>query len=402
LFILVAVSPALRAGETLTLARAEALAVANAPGLSHHRTNVAAASERAVYEGRLPDPQLTLGAVNVPADSYSLRQDDMTMQTIGIRQSIPPGDTLALKERRAQKQVSREEARLEIEQRLLRKKIRELWLELYLQQQSVRVVEESRVLQARALAAVEGRYRAAQEPQRAVMRGRQDLTRVDDRLLMLQSQVSSLRAQLGRWLGAAANDALPPEQPVLPALATDFDVTRHPVWLAAQAGVDVAQAEVDIARQEYKPGMTVDLSYGVRQNAPSGMDRSNMVSVLVTFDLPIFRNKRQDRRLAEKQALETAARFEADDMRRDLESMYRAARVEYDALQARVRLAEEQLLPAARREAQVTTAGAVRDANEIREAQRRALDAELDVIRLRVELATHHAELLYLTGEPQS
>ncbi len=402
LLILVAVSSVSYAGEPLTLVRAEELAIVQAPGLSHHRTNVQAANERAVYEGRLPDPQLMVGAVNVPTDSYSLRQDDMTMQMVGIRQSFPPGDTLALKERRAQKEVSREEAKLEVERRMLIKKIRQLWLDLYVQEQSVRVMEESRGLQARTLAAVEGRYRAAQELQRTVMRARQDLARLDERLLMMKAQVSSLRAQLTRWLGEAAYDPLPLEQPVLPQLASAFDAARHPMWLAAQAGVEMAQTESDITRQEYKPGMMFDVSYGVRQSSPSGMPRPNMVTALVTFDLPIFRNKRQDRRLAEKQSLEAAARYEADDMRRDLESMYRAARAEHEALQARVRVVEGQLLPSARREAQVTAAGSVRDANELREAQMRALDAELEVIRLRVDLAKSHAELLYLTGEPQS
>ena len=402
LLILFAVAPVLHAGEPLTLARAEALALSQAPLLSHHRTNVIAASERAVYEGRLPDPQLTVGAVNVPADSFSLRQEDMTMQMVSIRQSIPPGDTLALKERRAQKEVSREEARLEIERRTLTKKIRQLWLDLYMREQSVRVMEESRALQARALAAIEGRYRAAQELQRTVMRTRLDLARFDERLLMMEAQVSTLRAQLGRWLGEASNDPLPIGTPALPRLAGNFDVVQHPIWLAAQVGLEMAQTDVDITRQEYKPGMMFDVSYGVRQNSPSGVQRSNMVTALVTFDLPIFRGKRQDRRLAEKQSLEAAARYEADDMRRDLESMYRATRAEHEALQARVRIVEEQLLPSARREAQATAAGAVRDANELREAQMRALDAEITLIQLRVELAKSHAELLYLTGEPQS
>lgn len=402
LFVLFAVTPVLHAEEILTLARAEALALARAPALAQRRTNVAAASERAVYEGRLPDPQLTIGAVNVPADSFNLREENMTMQMIGIRQSIPPGDTLNLRERRAQKEVSREEAQLEIERRALVKKVRQLWLELYMQERAIRTMEESRALQAHALAAAEGRYRAAQEPQQAVLRTRQMLARLDERLLMMKAQTQSLRAQLTRWLEDASSDPLPTDPPGLPALPANFDVTQHPVWLAAQVGLEIAQSNVDIARQEYKPGMMFELSYGIRQAAPNGMQRSDMVTALVTFDLPIFRGKRQDRRLAEKQSLETAARLEADDMRRDLESMYRAARAEHAALQDRVRVFEERLVPNARREAQVTSAGFVRDANALREAQMRALDAELDLIRLRVDLAKSHAALLYLTGEPNS
>ena len=398
--LLLMILPFAHAAEPLTLTRAEELALSHAPGLRHHQTNVAAAAERGVYEGRLPDPQLTLGAVNVPTDSFSLRDADMTMLMVGVRQAFPPGDTLAARERRAQRELSREEAQLEIERRALRKLIRALWLELWLQERSIGVVETSRALQQRALSAAEGRYRAAQERQQEVLRARQAIARLDERALMLKAQAARLRAQLTRFVGAATNDPLPPALPELPALSADFDAAQHPEWLAAQAGLEVAQAEVALTREEYKPGMMFDLSYGVRQNAPTGMNRSDMVTAMVTFDLPLFRAKRQDRRLAEKQALETAARFTSEDKRRELEAMHAAARAEHEALAARVRVIAEQLLPNARREAEVTIAGFVRDANELREAQMKTLDAELDLIRLRVELAKSHAELLYLTGEP--
>jgi hypothetical protein len=95
----------------LTLTQAESLAQAHAPWLAHHRTNANAAAERVVYAGQLPDPQLVLGAINVPTDNWSLNQEDMTMVAVGVRQSIPPGDTLALRSRRAEKELTREEAK---------------------------------------------------------------------------------------------------------------------------------------------------------------------------------------------------------------------------------------------------------------------------------------------------
>ncbi|MBI3574643.1 MAG: TolC family protein, partial [Gammaproteobacteria bacterium] len=47
----------LSAGAALTLTEAERLALERAPGLERARATVAASTERAVYEGRLPDPQ---------------------------------------------------------------------------------------------------------------------------------------------------------------------------------------------------------------------------------------------------------------------------------------------------------------------------------------------------------
>lgn len=383
----------------LTLDEAERLALERAPGLARARAGVAAAAERVVYEGRLPDPQLTLGAVNVPADSFSFRQEDMTMSMIGVRQAFPPGDTLNIRTRRAEQELARERARLEIERRNLLRQVRALWFDLYLAHQSLKILDASRQLARRDLEAAEGRYRAAQESQRTVFVARQVLARVNEREPMLRAQAARLRAQLQRFIGAAAQAPLPEALPALPALPGDFDPLRHPEWLAAQAELETMRAEVDMARQDYKPGMMFDLSYGFRRPMPDGTERPNMVTAMVTFDLPIFRDKRQDRRLAEKQELAAAAAYETEDKRRSIEAMYAAMRAEYDALAARAKIVEEQLLPPIRRETQVTIAGFAREQSLLREARLKEFDTNLELLRLRVELAKTQAELLYLTGD---
>ncbi|MCR4347625.1 MAG: TolC family protein [Sulfuricaulis sp.] len=397
---LATMSGALAAPE-LTLAEAERLALEHAPWLAHHRTNVDAAAERAVYEGRLPDPQLVVGALNVPVDTYKFNQEDMTMTMVGIRQSFPPGDTLKLKEQRAEKELTREQVRVDMERRNLLRQVRQTWIELYFQQQSLNTLEELRRLARKQLEAAEARYRAAQEMQQTVLKARQALARVHEREPMLRAQASRLQAQLARWVGEAAYQPLPSELPSLPVVSETFDHTRHPEWLAAQYGLEQARIEVEMARQEYKPGWMFDLSYGFRRPMPDGTERPDMVTAMVTLDVPIFREKRQDRRLAEKQAMETGAHYEIEDKRRELEVMYRSMRAEFEALVEREKIFVQELLPATRRESQVTVAGFARDQAENREALMKAFDTELEYTRLRADRAKAQAELLYLTGEPQ-
>jgi outer membrane protein TolC len=398
-FLIAFLAAPLSVGATLTLAEAEHLALEQAPWFAHHRSNVEAAAERAVYESRLPDPQLVLGAINVPTDSYRLNQEDMTMTMVGVRQSFPPGDTLALKGRRAQKELTREQAKFETERRNLLKQVRQTWLEIHYQEESLRRLQEARRLQQKLLDAAEGRYRAAGDMQQSVLRARQALARVNEREPMIAAQIARARATLGRWIGAAAAQALPAAMPALPGPTPGFDATQHPEWLAGEAMQNAARLEVDMAREEYKPGWMIDLSYGFRRPMPDGTERPNMVTAMVTVDLPVFRSKRQDRRLAEKQALENGARHETEDKRRELEAMHASARAEYGALTARAKIFEEQLLPALRRETQVTVAGFARDQIEYRDAQMKTLDAEQEYARLRADLAKTQAELLYLTGE---
>jgi len=398
-FILVTGMPGAFAAPELTLDEAERLALEQAPWLQHHRTNADAATERAVYEGRLPDPQLTLGLANVPTDSYRLNQEDMTMTVVGVRQAFPPGKTLKLRTERAEKELAREQARVQMEQRNLLRQVRQAWLELYFQEQSLRTLTESRRLAQKQLESAEGRYRAAQETQQSVLRSRQALARLDERAPMIRAQRLRLQAQLARWVGDAAYQPLPAELPALPVAPGEFDYTRHPEWIATQTMLDEARVEVEMVRQEYKPGMMLDVYYGFRRTMPDGTERPDLLSAMVTFDLPVFRDKRQDRKLAEKQTMEAGARFELDDKRRELESMGRSLHAELDGLTEREKIFSERLLPATRREAQVTVAGFARDQSEYRDALMKSLDTEIEYLRLRVDHAKAQSELLYLTGE---
>lgn len=397
--IILAAATVVRADTELTLAEAERLTLNQAPWLQHHRTNAEAASERAVYESRLPDPQLVMGMLNVPADSLRLNREDMTMTMVGIRQAFPPGNTLRLRGERADKQSDREQWMLESEQRNLLRQARDTWFDIFLAKQSLRTIEETQRFQQRQLAAIEGRYRAAAEMPQAVLKAREALARLEERAQVEQAQIARQQAQLSRWIGDAAYRPLPTTLPALPAPPTGFDVTQHPEWRAEQAALDAAQLEVAMTREEYKPGVMLDLSYGFRRAMPDGTERPDMVSAMVTLDLPVFRAKRQDRQLAEKQAMQSGMHYELEAKQRELEATYRVARADYDAAQTRVRLFEQKLLPAVRRQTRVTVAGFARDQTEYREATMRQLETELDYARAQVDLAKAQATLQYLTGE---
>src|SRR3990172_8101601 len=130
------------------------------------------------------------------------------------------------------------------------------------------------------------------------------------------------RPSLARWIPEHARDPLPAALPALPAPPPSFDAARHPETRAAQAELEAMQAEVDMARAEYRPGVMLDLNYRPPPPMPDRAPRPNTATVMGTLDLPIFRSKRQDRRLAESQNKEAGARLETEDRRRELEAMY--------------------------------------------------------------------------------
>lgn len=376
----------------LTVERAQALALDQAPALARLKSGVAAASERVVYEGQLPDPTLTLGAINVPTDSFSFKEDDMTMVGVGIRQAFPPGDTLAQRTRRAAAGVEREGARLEVARRKLIRDVRDAWLDVYAAEQTLRLHQAALNLARRDIEAAEARYRAAQETQRAVLQARSALARLHEREPMLHAQVKRARATLARYIGDVADEPLANAWPTF-ADANNFDAPSHPEWRAAQAEAEATHAELRMANAESKPGYMIDVMYGVRQ------DRADMITAQIGIDLPLFRTKRQDRRIAERQALAQASELDAEDKRRELVAAYQSALAERAALAERVRIYENDLIPSLLREASVTLAGFARDQSSLREARLKELDARMELIALKTELAKSQAALLYLAGE---
>ena len=383
------------AAEPLTLARAEQLSLAYAPWYAHHHRNVDAAAARADYVGQLPDPQIILGALNLPADSLRLDEVDMTMLMVGVRQEFPPGDTLTLRSKRAHSELDQETWRLELERRTLVRDVRNIWLDLYYLEQSRATVRDLRPFYLSAERASEGRYRAGVARLQEVLAARLTLARLDDRDQALRAEIVRARAQLARRLGQGADDPLPDALPALPAAIQPFKAADHPEARVTQSMLATAQIDLGLARQQYKPGYMLELSYGARQ------DRPDLVSAMLSMDMPLFTRNRQDRRVAEQLSMENGARLAIADKLYELNALYRGIEAEIAALNGRLMVYQKNILPESKRAAEVTVAGFARDQNELRDARISDLETRLGYERLRVDLAKAQAQLLYLTGESQ-
>ena len=67
-------------------------ALAENPGILEMEQRIEAARARIPQARSLPEPMLTVGAINVPLPSLSFHQDEMTMKMVSIEQEIPGAD----------------------------------------------------------------------------------------------------------------------------------------------------------------------------------------------------------------------------------------------------------------------------------------------------------------------
>ena len=78
----------------LPLAELDRLALADEAGVAALEARALAARERAVADAQLPDPVLSVGALNFPVDTLAFDRERMTQLRLGLRQQFPGGDTL--------------------------------------------------------------------------------------------------------------------------------------------------------------------------------------------------------------------------------------------------------------------------------------------------------------------
>jgi outer membrane protein TolC len=391
----------------LTLEEAESLALARDAGVAGLEERSAALAEAAVADAQLPDPELRFGAVNLPTDSFELDEQAMTQLLVGVRQRFPRGQTRALSRDRAESMAQAESARARDRRRMVVRSLRQAWIERGYAGESLGIVERQqswfRQLEEAAISA----YAAGGRRQNDLFRIAMERELLEDELVRIRQTALVWDAELGRWLGSAADAAATDGIPGLPALLSRESgleqLAFHPLLQSGRHTVEAGGFGVDIAKQAYRPAWALDLSYGYRQGEdPMGDDRPDFFSAMVSFDLPIFPRHRQDRRVAAATATELELKSRVEDDRRGLKQRFDSAWAARESLTGRIALFEERIIPAAEANVEASRQAYRNDVvpfDELVRSEKTLLDARVRLLRLRADMAVNVAELLYLTGE---
>ncbi len=391
----------------LSLAEAEAIALQNDPAVAAYIATADAHVQQSRVADTLPDPKLRLGLFNLPTDSFDLDQEPTTQLRLGVQQMFPRGDSLALRaEQMTLQGNSTRQLAVDAERKLLRD-VRIAYLNLYYQTRAVDIIIDNRALFSQLVDITKDRYAAGRAKQQDVISASLQLSRLDDRISKTRGMQARYRADLGRWLGDAAAADIDNNFPALPAVAavdiSSEALASHPLIEADKRLLDAARKSTDIARQDYKPGINAVFEYRKRfGDNPDGSERTDMLAAMVTMDIPLFSEERNDQNVAASEQQVTAARFRLDDRLRQLKQQYDISLADYRRASEREQLYRDSLLENANANARAALnayQSGVAEFTGLMQAQITELDVKLDALRIRIDGAIAQAKLLYLTGE---
>lgn len=378
---------------SLSLDDAGRLAMERQPQLLAQEAGIAALREEATAARQLPDPKLIVGVEGLPTDSFSLTEQEMTQTVIGLSQMIPGGNKRVLAGHRLEHQARQYAITLEAEQRRIARDARLAWLEAYAPEAAITVLHRIEDEYGRQSEWSQIAYQTGQMAQDETLALRAMLEGAHNRVAELEGQKARARAILVRWVGEAGRRPLaalpPPATPAdLAGLTANLDA--HPELRAAQAGLDAGRADSEMARQAYKPDWNIDVSYGIR-----GENRPDTLKLMVGVDLPLFPEKRQDRRLAARLAELRQMEAMLDDRRRLLASDLAIAWADWQSADVRWQRLERDILPlAARRIDSALTAYKTGQAGYDRVLEARRAELEMQLEKLVLEVARAKAAIM--------
>ena len=419
---LMLILPSLAANAALNLRQAVVIAQQQDPWIEGNELRQQALMAQSIAAGSLPDPMITAGVANLPTDTFNFDQEAMTQFKVGVSQALPRGDSLELRRQRLG-QLSQQHPLLRADRlALIESEVSGLWLDVWRTRETILLIEQDRDLFEQLVDIAESKYTSTLggTRQQDLIRAQLELTRLEDRLLVLHEHMDTTRSALGRWLVEPDliehNSHFQPLTDELPVIALKLPgsisgekdalslqrlaelLGKHPAIQAQNKKLEASSTEVELAEQKYRPQWRLNASYGYREDDPLGNNRADFFSVGVAFDVPLFTSRRQDQQVRSAQASSESVRTERSLLLRSMIAQFNGLNARLFRIEQRQNLYSSRLLEQMSEQAEASLAAYTNDDadfDEVVRARIAELNTRIEALGIAVERQKITAQLNY-------
>lgn len=366
------------------------------------------ASKEAVKSaGALDDPEAAFTIKDLPTDTWSFSQEDMTQKMFEISQKLPfPG------KRRLRTEVAESQAQadahsiLEKINEIRAKVIIDYW-NLALAYTSFDITQKNKLFWEQVVQVAETRYSVGQGNQADVLQAQVELGNYLDRLFQWTQKQESAKGDLNALRSKPAQTPLPKPLMLAPRpfnmkfeeLLTKAEA--RPQLHALKALIAKQGKAVDLAKKDYFPDLTIGVNYGIRENRED-LKRSDMFGTKFMINLPIWQGSKIKPKIREEMAKEEAAKDAHQASWNQLVAAVKDRYVKLQRLSRQIALLDQGIIPQARQAASATLAsyqvGSL-DFAQLYQSQISVYNAELQLQEYLKDFEENWAELEWLVGQ---
>jgi outer membrane protein TolC len=265
-----------------------------------------AISDMGVASSQLMDPKMKVGIGGLPVDSFSFDDDPMTNISVGLMQQFERGNSLALQQKQSQQQAGSVRRQAAVRELDVTKTITSAWIELTYLDLNYQLMGRNQELFRELSRFLSTNYGVGSNQAQDLIQAEIQISKIDEQRQSNRQMQQRLRAQLSEWLGEQAMGIHPTTYPqwqdlynYLAASPQDHyqALAGHPSIQVTDELIKSSETGIELANEAYKPQFGVEVMYAYRQaDRMDGSPAPDLVSAFVTMDLPLFTEKRQDKK----------------------------------------------------------------------------------------------------------
>ncbi len=286
-------------------------ALEESPKIKMLESKLNSAEQRIPQNSNLPDPEVVLGLVNLPVNSFSFSQEPMTGKMISLSQAFPfPGKLNAAGEVFS---VDKELVRFEIEEERnrLRKEVSSLYYDLAFARKVESITDENKMLLESVAEVVNTKYAVSKTSQQNVLKNEFQITKLEEKLTDLRAKEKQILAAIKEltMLSEDSNFSTPADIQLPRSSYTANELImlakeNRPLLKQIELLEEKSDKMADLADYDNYPNFKVTLQYNQRDEiAKTNTDLKDFLSLMVGFSLPLNYGGKTDAKIEEAQSM---------------------------------------------------------------------------------------------------
>lgn len=282
-------------------------AITNNPELKSMMIKIESYKERPSQAGSLDDPRISIALMNVPVDTFSFDQEAMTQKQISVMQKLPFPGKLRLKTDIATIDVDVVNEEFSEERNSIVMQVKSTFFNLLFTRRAIDIAQRNRDLLKQLVTIAETRYSTGGGIQQDVLRAQVELSKMIDRIIVLEQKRKTIVARLNTLLGRPVDTPLVETGDLS---QTSFNMTfehlseateaNRPMLLSLKHQLNRARLVRDLAKKDFYPDFDLGVSYGQREDSPQ--ERPDFLSAFVAMNIPLWSRTNESRKVAEEEA----------------------------------------------------------------------------------------------------
>jgi len=243
--------------------------------------------------GALDDPEASFAITNLPTDTWSFSQDEMTQKMFELSQKIPFPGKRRLRSEVAADQANSDQYTFQDKVNEVRAKVVTAYWSLSMAYNDFDLTQSAKQTWEQVVKVAETRYSVGQVTQADVLQAQVELGNYLDRLFQWTQKEQSFQADLNALRFKRPQTPIARPQP-LKSRPFNLKLDKllalseaRPQLQALKALIAKQEKAVDLAKKDYYPDFTIGVNYALRENNPE-VKRADMFGTRFMINLPIW------------------------------------------------------------------------------------------------------------------